>query len=40
MEEKVEPRRSSISILGAVLGLMLGILVVILRQYFSSGKSS
>ncbi len=38
MEEKIEPRRSSISILGAILGLMLGVLIVIVKQYFSSGK--
>jgi uncharacterized protein involved in exopolysaccharide biosynthesis len=34
MEEKVEPTRSSISILGAILGGMLGLLFVIIRQYF------
>jgi LPS O-antigen subunit length determinant protein (WzzB/FepE family) len=39
MEEKVEPRRSSISILGAVLGLMLGILIVIIRQYLKDDHS-
>ena len=34
-EEKIEPSRSSISILGAVLGALLGILIVIIRNYFS-----
>lgn len=36
MEEKSEPSRSSISILGAILGGMLGILFVIIRHYFIS----
>jgi LPS O-antigen subunit length determinant protein (WzzB/FepE family) len=34
MEEKIEPIRSSISILGAVIGLFLGAIFVIVRQYF------
>ena len=34
MEEKSEPTRSSISILGAILGGLLGIIIVILRHYF------
>tara|TARA_B100001250_G_scaffold412412_1_gene443543 strand:+ start:6094 stop:7002 length:909 start_codon:yes stop_codon:yes gene_type:complete len=32
--EKIEPRRSSICILGAILGFMLGILTVLIRSYF------
>ena len=38
-EEKIEPSRSSISILGAVLGALLGILIVIIRNYFSEEKT-
>jgi uncharacterized protein involved in exopolysaccharide biosynthesis len=34
MEEKIEPIRSSISILGTVIGLFLGAIFVIVRQYF------
>jgi LPS O-antigen subunit length determinant protein (WzzB/FepE family) len=34
MEEKIAPVRSSISILGAVIGLFLGAIFVIIRQYF------
>lgn len=34
MEEKSEPTRSSISILGLILGGLLGIIIVILRNYF------
>ena len=34
-EEKVEPTRSKISIFGAVLGLLLGILFVIARDYLN-----
>jgi LPS O-antigen subunit length determinant protein (WzzB/FepE family) len=34
-EEKSEPERSSISILGAVFGFMLSILVVLLKDYIS-----
>ena len=36
MEEKSEPTRSSISILGAILGGMLGILFVIVRHYLTN----
>lgn len=36
MEDKIEPSRSSISILGAVLGFMLGVLIVIIRHYLSN----
>ena len=35
MEEKIEPNRKSISILGALLGGLLGILIVIIREYLS-----
>ena len=38
MEEKIEPRRSSISILGAVIGLVSSILIILIRQ-FISGRS-
>tara|TARA_B100000963_G_scaffold78022_1_gene66030 strand:+ start:119 stop:1051 length:933 start_codon:yes stop_codon:yes gene_type:complete len=38
MEEKIEPVRSKISILGALLGLLLGIIFVIVRNYFSESK--
>jgi len=38
MEEKIEPNRLSIAILGAVFGLMLGILYVIVREYFITKK--
>ena len=38
MEEKIEPSRSSISILGAVLGGMLGIIFVLIRHYFLSRR--
>ena len=38
MEEKIEPVRSKISILGALLGLLLGIIFVIVRNYFSKSK--
>ena len=34
-EEKVEPSRTKISIFGAVLGLLLGILTVIIRDYLN-----
>ena len=34
-EEKVEPSRTKISIFGAVLGLLLGILTVITRDYLN-----
>ena len=38
MEETIEPNRASISILGAILGLMLGIIYVIMREFFSTKK--
>lgn len=38
MEEKIEPSRSSISILGALLGGMLGIIFVLIRHYFLSRR--
>ena len=38
-EEKSEPERSSISILGAVFGFMLSILVVLLKDYISVRRS-
>ena len=38
MEEKIEPNRKSISILGAVLGGLLGILIVIIREFFNIKK--
>lgn len=38
MEEKIEPNRKSISILGAVLGGLLGILIVIIREFISIKK--
>jgi LPS O-antigen subunit length determinant protein (WzzB/FepE family) len=37
-EEKSEPTRSSISILGAVLGFMLGLFSVLVTNYFSTKK--
>ena len=33
-KEKIEPSRSSISILGALFGFMLGVLTVLVRGYF------
>jgi len=39
MEQKIEPNRKSISILGAVLGGLLGILIVIIREFFSIKKN-
>ena len=33
-EDKVEPKRASISILGAVLGFMLGLLIVLTPNFF------
>jgi len=33
-KEKIEPSRSSISILGALFGFMLGVLIVLVRSYF------
>lgn len=38
MEEKLEPVRSKISILGAILGGLLGILIIIIRNYVTSTK--
>ena len=38
MEEKIEPNRLSIAILGAIFGLMLGILYVITREFFITKK--
>ena len=40
MEEKIEPNRKSISILGAVLGGLLGILIVIIREFLSKKNST
>ena len=34
MEQKVEPNRSSICILGTILGALIGILIVIAREFF------
>ena len=39
MEEKKEPIRSSISILGAIIGAMLGIILVIIRHYLIAKKN-
>ena len=38
MEEKVEPNRASISILGAIFGGLLGIIFVILREFLAQKK--
>jgi len=38
MEEKIEPNRSSLSILGAIFGGLLGILYVIIREFFNTKK--
>ena len=38
MEEKVEPNRKSISILGAVLGALSGILIIIIGEFLRSKK--
>tara|TARA_B100000131_G_C18123203_1_gene613697 strand:+ start:1057 stop:1947 length:891 start_codon:yes stop_codon:yes gene_type:complete len=38
MEEKIEPNRVSIFILGAIFGGMLGILYVIIREFFNTKK--
>ena len=38
MEEKIEPNRASIFILGAIFGGMLGILYVIIREFFNTKK--
>ena len=40
MEEKIEPNRKSISLLGAVLGGLLGILIVIIREFLSKKDST
>ena len=38
MEEKIEPNRKSISILGAVLGGLLGILILLIQHYLGYRK--
>jgi LPS O-antigen subunit length determinant protein (WzzB/FepE family) len=38
MEEKVEPNRKSISILGAVLGGLLGVLIILIQHYLGYRK--
>tara|TARA_B100000927_G_scaffold274120_1_gene253083 strand:- start:27 stop:947 length:921 start_codon:yes stop_codon:yes gene_type:complete len=38
MEEKIEPDRRSIAILGAIFGVLLGILYVIIREFFITNK--
>jgi LPS O-antigen subunit length determinant protein (WzzB/FepE family) len=38
MEEKIEPNRKSISILGAILGGLLGILILLIQQYLGCRK--
>tara|TARA_A100001011_G_C14260813_1_gene822317 strand:+ start:262 stop:1182 length:921 start_codon:yes stop_codon:yes gene_type:complete len=38
MEEKIEPNRLSLSILGAIFGGLLGILYVIIREFFNTKK--
>ena len=38
MEEKVEPNRKSISILGAVLGGLLGILAILIQHHLGYRK--
>ena len=38
MEEKMSPNRRSISVLGAVLGLFLGIFFVLMREFYSNNK--
>lgn len=39
MEEKTEPNRASICILGFILGGMLGILIVFIREFYSFNKN-
>lgn len=39
MEEKVEPKRSSLSILGAFFGALLGIMISLILSYFTSRRS-
>lgn len=38
MEEKIEPNRASLSILGAIFGVLLSILLVISREFFITKK--
>ena len=38
MEEKIEPNRPSICILGTILGFMLGIFIVLIREFLSTKK--
>ena len=38
MEEKIKPNRKSISILGAVLGVLLGIFIVLIKHYLGYRK--
>jgi|TARA_B100001093_G_scaffold19033_1_gene17229 uncharacterized protein involved in exopolysaccharide biosynthesis len=38
MEEKIEPNRPSICILGTILGGLLGIFIVIIREFFTARK--
>ena len=40
MEEKIEPNRPSICILGTILGGLIGILIVIIREFLSTKKNS
>ena len=39
MEEKFEPKRSSLSILGAFFGALLGIMISLILSYFTSRRS-
>lgn len=39
MEEKFEPKRTSITILGSIIGLFLGILLVLTREFFKNNQS-
>ena len=38
LEEKIEPNRPSICILGTILGFMLGIFIVLIREFLSTKK--
>lgn len=38
--KKIEPSRTSICILGTLLGFMLGVLIVLVRSYFKEDKSN
>ena len=38
MEQKVEPQRSIFVVLGTFLGSILGIFIVLIRQYYFIGK--